>query len=141
MSRVINSETAGKERNRMTKAVVLAIRELMQQNKPDSHTRDYAAFIAVALKAIDESIERTVTPWEKRDYWVKADKFRMEWDWTKQLGEKMRNATLAEDWGEIAVLAAQVGQKLSKVDVSPRHRMGKPWVGAWQRLQELEQAD
>ncbi|KAA3645672.1 MAG: hypothetical protein DWQ07_12090 [Chloroflexi bacterium] len=140
MSRVINPETPGKVRGRMTKAVVLAIRELMQQAKPDSNTRDYAAFIAVALGAIDETVEKTVIPWEKRDYWVKADKFRMEWAWAKTLGEQMHKATLAEDWGEVAMLAVQVGQKLNKVEVSPRHRMGKPWVGAWDQLQEMERA-
>ena len=140
MSRVINPETPGKIRNKMTKAVVLAIRELMQQAKPDSNTRDYAAFIAVALEAIDGTVEQTVLPWEKRDYWVKADKFRMEWAWAKTLGEQMRTATLAEDWGEVAMLAVQVGQKLNKVEVSPRHRMGKPWVGAWKQLQEMERA-
>jgi hypothetical protein len=69
---VIKIEGAGKERKRLTRAVVLAIRELMQQTEPDSKTRDLAAFIALALLAIDETIDESVTPWEKRGYWLKS---------------------------------------------------------------------
>ena len=136
MSRVINTENIGTQRTRMCKGVVLAIRELMSQSKPDSKSRDLAAFIALSLEAIADTVEKTVTPWEKRDYWVKADRFRMEWAWAEKLAKLMHKAALAEDWPEIAMIAAQVGQQLSNVKVSPRHRMGTPWVGAWEKLTE-----
>jgi hypothetical protein len=113
----------------------------MKQSKPDSTTRDLAAFIVLSLDAISENIERTVTPWEKRDYWVKADRFRLDWAWAEQLSPELRLATLAEDWARVAMISVQVGEKLSKVQVSPRHRMGAPWVGAWQVLQAQEQKD
>jgi hypothetical protein len=34
------------------------------------------------------------------------------------------------------MLSAQIGQKLQKIKVSERHRMGKPWVGAWNKLEK-----
>jgi len=131
VSRIIQTDGVGKERNRLLKAIVISIRELMKQRVVDSNTRDLAAFISNALLAVHNTVERTVAPWEKRDYWVKADKFRMEWSWTKVTGEQMLAATRAEDWGNVAVLAAKVGQRLRKIQVSERHRMGKPWIGAW----------
>lgn len=134
LSRLIQTETVGQERKRLTKMIVISIRELMKQSNPDSSTKDLAAFIALALEAVDNTIERTVAPWEKRNYWVKADKFRREWAWAQKLGEEMRQAVFLEDWGEVAIISAQVGAKLGKLDVSPRHRMGKPWIGAWDRL-------
>ena len=136
MSRIINPDSAGKERMRLTKAVVLAVRELAQQSEPGAETRDLAAFIALALEIIFGTIETSVAAWEKRDYWVKADKFRMEWAWSGQLAGKMRTAVLAEDWGTVALVAAQVAGKLGKITVPPGHRLGRPWVGAWNELKK-----
>jgi len=135
MSRVINPESAGKERNRLTKAIVIAIRELAKQSEPNEEARDLAAFIALSLRTIADGIDVSVGAWEKRDYWVKADRFRMEWAWAGQMGEKMRAAVRNEDWGSVAMLSAQIGQKLQKVKVSEKHRMGKPWVGAYKQLE------
>ena len=135
MSRIVNPDSVGKERTRLTKAVVLAIRQLALQAGPGTESRDLAAFIALALKAIAGTIDVSVAAWEKRDYWVKADKFRMEWAWAGQLAEKMRKAVLADDWAGVAQAAAQTAQRLSKITVPPRHRLGTPWVGAWKELQ------
>lgn len=136
LGRVIKIEGAGKERKRLTRAVVLAIRELMQQTEPDSKTRDLAAFIALALLAIDETIDESVTPWEKRGYWLKADRFRLEWAWARRLGEEMREAVISEDWATIAGVAAQVAEKLDHVQVPKRNTLGTPWEGAWGQLKE-----
>ena len=134
MSRVINPDSAGKERTRLTKAIVLTIRELAKQSEPGDAARDMAAFIALALNTIADGIDISVAAWEKRDYWVKADRFRMEWAWAGQMGEKMKTAVLEDDWANVAMLSAQIAQKLHKVKVSERHRMGTPWVGAWKEL-------
>jgi hypothetical protein len=136
LSRVIKTETAAKDRTRLTRAVVLALRELMRQTQPDDHSRDLAAFISIALLEIHETIDASVTAWEKRGYWVKADRFRMEWEWTRISGEKLRQAVLDDDWAMIAITAAQVAQKLMNVDVPIRHKLGTPWVGAWSKLKE-----
>jgi len=136
LGRVINPETAAKERTQLERGIVLALRELMRQAEPDAHTRDMAAFIALALEAIWATIDSSVVAWEKRGYWIKADRFRMEWMWSEQLGKNMRQAVLAEDWGKIAQLSAQVAVRLSDVKLPQRHRLGTPWVGAWQRLSE-----
>jgi len=134
MSRVINPDSAGKERTRLTKAIVITIRELARQTNPGQEARDQAAFIALALQAIAEGIDVSVAAWEKRNYWIKADRFRMEWAWAGQMGEKMKTAILEDDWGSVAMLSAQIGEKLYKTKVSENHRMGKPWVGAYSQL-------
>jgi len=136
LSRIINPDSAGKERNRLSKAVVLAVRELAKQTQPGSESRDLAAFIVLALSTISESIDISVAAWEKRGYWVKADKFRMEWSWSGQLAKKMDRAVKADDWENVALVSVQIGQKLNKVTVPPGHRLGHPWVGAWDELQK-----
>ncbi len=136
MSRVINPEGVGKDRTRLCRSVVLALRELMRQTEPGNTSRDLAAYISLALNEIYQTIDVAVTAWEKKGYWVKADRFRMEWEWTARLSEKMRIALLAEDWASVAVLSAQIGQKLMGVKLPVRNQLGAPWVGAWGKIEK-----
>ncbi len=66
MSRVINPDSAGKQRTRLSKSIVLALRQLARQSDTGGETRDLAAFIAVALEAISQGIDASVAAWEKR---------------------------------------------------------------------------
>jgi len=134
LSRVIKIEDVGKERTRLTRAVVLSLRELMSQTAPDERSRDLTAFIVLALEAINATIDQTVTPWEKRGYWLKADRFRLDWEWTGRFAAELRQGLSDEDWAVIAGVAAQIVEKLKKVKVPQRHRLGTPWVGAWEKL-------
>ena len=134
MSRVINPDGVGKERNRLMKALAIALRELVQHNRSDSHARDLAAFMVFVLDGIAATIERTVAPWEKRDYWLKADKFRMEWAWAGKLAAELRSAVLDEDWPEIGAVLAQLGPFTQSVKLGKTHRLGTPWEGAWEKL-------
>ena len=134
MSRVINPDSAGKQRTKLSKSVVLALRQLARQSDTGGETRDLAAFIVVALEAISQGIDDSVAAWEKRGYWVKADKFRMDWAWAGPIAEKLRRAVSADDWGTVAVLSAQVAQRLNKIQVADNHRLGEPWTGAYERM-------
>ena len=136
LSRVINPDGAGKERTRLVKSIVLALRELMRQTEPNEASRDLAAYIALALIEIDETVETSVGAWEKKGYWVKADRFRMDWAWAGRLGKQMRQALLTDDWASVAMAAAQVGGKINNVEVPARNHLGTPWVGAWQKLHQ-----
>ena len=141
MSRLINPESAGKERAKMTRAIALAVRELARTNPSASsgqlnEARDLAAFIALALEAVAETIDVSVVAWEKRNYWVKADKFRMEWHWASQLAKQMRGAATAEDWGSVAQTAMQVAMKLQSIKISEKNRIGRPWEGSWGKLNQ-----
>lgn len=131
MSRVINTNKSGTERNRLAKSVVLAIRELMAQTTPDRKSMDLAAYIVLALEAINDTVESSVVAWEKRGYWVKADRFRMEWMWSKTYSQELRTALVKTRWEEVPGILVKIGSKLSDIKVSPRHRLGTPWEGAW----------
>ncbi len=134
MSRVINPDSVGKERTRLTKSIVLCIRGLAKMSEVNPEAKDMASFIALALQSISEGIDTSVAAWEKRDYWVKADKFRMEWMWAGQSAEKMKTAVLHDDWASVAMLMPQIASKFGKVEVSDNHRLGKPWTGAYTLL-------
>jgi hypothetical protein len=134
LSRIINTESVGKDRNRLLRGIVISIRGLLNQKKADGKTKDYVAFIILCLIEIDLATERTVAPWEKRDYWLKADKYRREWLWVKKSIVDLTDLLKNEDWEEIAQESIRIAINLSKTTVSPNHRMGKPWIGAYSLL-------
>jgi hypothetical protein len=112
---------------------------LAKQTEVNHETKDLAAFIALALKTISEGIDISVLAWEKRGYWVKADRFRMDWMWTGQYADKLKVAIFTDDWGTIALTIPQIAQKLSKIEVSNNHRLGQPWVGAFKQLTSVRE--
>ena len=138
MSRVINPDSAGKQRTKLIRMTALTVRELLRQPEPNDDTRDMAIFIVLSLDTIAETIDPSVAAWEKRGYWVKADRFRMEWSWAKKRADEMREALFVEDWAAVAMSAVQIAQQpqITRIEISPKHRMGKPWVGAWYRFKE-----
>jgi hypothetical protein len=140
MGRVIKTGSASKDRILLEKGIILAIRTLAEQSGIDTSTRDLLAYIALSLEAIAETIDESVVAWEKRGYWIKADHYRMEWNWTANWGEEMRQAILQEDWGAVVKITAQVTQKLSKVKISQRNRLGTPWIGSYEKLIGLNQS-
>ena len=134
MGRVINTENLATERNRLLKGMALAVREMGKKSSYDDEARDLAAFLVLALDAVAESVERSVLPWEKRGYWVKADRFRMDWAWAEALRTKIRAAVNAERPDEVALAAAVLTDKLKNVKIAEKHRMGSPWQGAWSQM-------
>jgi hypothetical protein len=134
LTRLIKTGSAGKDRILLEKGIVLAIRELARQPGMNEVTRDLLAYIALSLLSIGETIDASVAAWEKRGYWVKADHYRMEWTWASRFGDEMKQAILMEDWAEVARITGQVTQKLSKVKIAQRNRMGTPWMGTYRKL-------
>jgi hypothetical protein len=130
------SESGTTYRNRLTKSIVLAVRKLMQKGQPDKESLDMAAYVVLALEKIEESVDLSATAWEKRDYWLKADRFRMEWGWTEGRRLALEKAVLAQDWGKIATELILVAQQFNKVEVSDKNRLGEPWIGAWKVLKD-----
>jgi hypothetical protein len=134
LANVYNPDSAGKDRTRLTKTIVIALRELMRQPEPNDLTRDLAAYVVLALSEISNNIDVSVEAWEKRGYWVKADRFRLDWEWSGKLSTELKKALLAEDWGNVALCAVKIASKFSKVTIAEHHRLGTPWVGAYQLL-------
>ncbi|MEN6392453.1 MAG: hypothetical protein ABFD53_01415, partial [Anaerolineaceae bacterium] len=120
-----------KTRTQLSKFTVMAIRELMKQKQFSENTKDLVAFIVLSLKAISDTIDPSVEAWEKRGYWIKADRFRMEWNWTGAISDELKNALLADDWALVAQLTGKVAEQLSNVKIPIRTKNNTPWVGAW----------
>jgi hypothetical protein len=127
-------------RNRLTKSIVLAIRNLMGQSQPDAGSLDMAAYTVLALEKIAESVDRSAEAWEKRNYWLKADQFRQEYLWIEPSLAVLKPALLAEDWVSLVPELVQVAQRLKNVKIAQNHRIGTPWIGAWDALRKTSKS-
>lgn len=135
VTQIIKTSTPGKERAQLSKAIIITIRAFMRKKEPDKETKDILAFIILALRRISEGIDQSVLAWEKRDYWLKADKYRMEWQWTGEFSQDLDKAFQENDWGTITQIFMTIMEKFKNIKVSDRHRMGEPWHGAFQEYQ------
>ena len=134
LGRVINFESSGKDRHRLIREIIVAIRELAKVEVLDDNTRDLVSLITLNLWEINKGIDSSVLAWEKRGYWVKADRFRMEWDWTKSIADRLSASLFTEDWVEVRNLTVYIAQKFSKITIPINHRIKAPWVGSWSIL-------
>lgn len=130
MGNLINPDNSGKRRDRYVKATVLAMRELVNRKKVDDEVRDLTAFIVLTLQQIDETIDETCKAWEKRDYWIKADRFRNDWFWTKSAAVKLEQALLENKWNLVPAVVKEMAKHLQNV-TPPKRDWGTPWNGAY----------
>ena len=111
-----------------------AIRSLVAQPSPDERSKDLVAFIIISLRAINASIEGSVEAWEKRGYWVKADRFRLQWEWTARFANNLFSALESFDWSRIVVLIIQLGQRFQNVRIPKNMREPADITHSYQRL-------
>lgn len=139
MSRVVNPDNVGKQRDRLLKSVALALRQLAARSQVDAETRDLVAFMALALNEIHASLDVTCAAWEKRDYWLKADQFRRDWAWAGKTADKLERVVLGDEWQNLGMLVPALAKNLEKVTLPKRNTLGAPWVGAFAQLQKARE--
>lgn len=136
MGRVINTQTPGKERQRLINTVIFAIRELARHSQINTEVKDLSSYVALALCKVADTVDVTTTAWEKRGYWLKADQFRMEWIWAEEIGVSMKQAIIMNDWAAVMQMNLAVAEHLQSWKTVKRNRYGEPWVGAYSMLNE-----
>ena len=141
MSRVVNPDGVGKQRDRLLKCVALALRQLAMRSTVDDETRDLVAFMALALNEIHANIDVTCQAWEKRDYWLKADQFRRDWSWAGKTADKLERVVLGDQWQTLGELVPSLAKNLEKVTLPKRNTLGTPWVGSFVQLKKEREAD
>ena len=133
MSTVINPESASKFRKKLLQHVALALRASASEKETQGEYKDILAFIVLALRAITSSVDQTAIAWEKRGYWIKADRFRLEWKWAEDAETSLAQALRVEDWKTAERVGSDLAVRLKNVLVSNRMAKTQPWVGAWLR--------
>lgn len=134
MGRVINTDSPAKERNQWRRTVAEALRHLMSKKELDDEAKDLAALVVISLRGISDTIERTVEPWEKRNYYLKADRFRLEWEWSGGAAHRMEATIKADKWQELPAQLAELMPHFADIRITKLMRSPETWAGCYRVL-------
>ncbi len=134
MSRLINGNNPGTERNQLRRTIAEALRRLMTKGKVDDEAKDLIALIVYSLRGIAEGVDQSASAWEKRDYFVKADKFRMEWAWAEKYANKLEVMLRGQLWGDLPIALAELAPKFSDITITKYVRTEALWQGRYRQL-------
>jgi hypothetical protein len=134
VSRLINIDSPTTQRNRLRRGIANALRNLAQRQQLDDDARDLAAFIALALRELHAGVERSAEAWERRNYYLKADRFRSEWAWCEASGGRLEATIKAGDWARLPELLAQLAPRFSDIRIARPTRAPEAWRGSYDRL-------
>lgn len=134
MSRVISTDGPGTVRNQLRRTIAEALHHLGQKRQVDDEVKDLAALIVFCLHGIADTVDQTMAAWEKRDYYVKAERFRQEWAWVEPATEELSELIYRGQWERLPAVMGRLAPHLSDVRVKQMTRNPSLWKGAYQRF-------
>lgn len=93
-----------------------------------------SAALVYSLRAIHESTLLTIEAWEKRGYWMKADRFMREWAWSNEMAANLEDVLRHEAWDLVPGLLGELVARTADVQVKNMTRSPAVWQGAYQKL-------
>jgi hypothetical protein len=136
MSRVISIDGPGKVRNRHRRTIAEALRRLSQKPQLDDEAKDLAALIVFSLHGIADTVDRTTDAWEKRDYFLKADRFREQWRWLEPTSDELSGVIHAGQWDQLPSVLAGLMPHFADIRIKQMTRKPTLWQGAYERFMQ-----
>jgi hypothetical protein len=136
MSRIISTEGPGKIRSQHRRTIAEALRRLSLKQQLDDEVKDLAALIVLCLHRIADTVEQTTEAWDKRDYYLKADRFREEWRWVEPLADQLSGVIYEEQWNELPNVLVQLMPHFADVTIKQMTRKPSLWKGAYEKLMQ-----
>jgi hypothetical protein len=134
MSRVINTDSTGKQRNQLMRTGAEILRRLSQKSDIDADVKDMLAMLVYCFREIEEGIDQSAQAWEKRDYWVKAEELRQRWSWPGDTADQIQAMIYQEDWNRLPPLMVKLLPRFADVKITKLTRSESMWQGAYDRL-------
>jgi hypothetical protein len=132
MARVIRTEPATRTRAQVLQGASQALVGLAP-DLPLEEARERLAFLALCLAEVQRSLEETIEAWEKRGYWVKADRFRAEWHWVEEALTRVTPALRSGELGAGFEAAGQLDGRLPPPRPTRSQDREPVWKGSWER--------
>jgi len=134
MSRVINTNSPGSIRNASRRTIAEILKRMVAKRSMDDEARDMAAAIVLELDRMAATIETTCDAWEKRNYFLKADRFRLDWEWVRPAADRLRTVILDEEWPRVPLELASLFPRFGDISIAKMTRSADAWEGALARL-------
>jgi hypothetical protein len=134
MSRIIYTESPGKVRHHHRRTIAEALRRLSQKPQLDGEAKDLTALVVLSLHAIAETVDQTIDAWERRDYWMKAERFREKWRWLDPLTDELSGVIHEGQWDQLPSVLARLMPHFADIRVKRMTRKPTLWQGAYERF-------
>lgn len=134
MSRLIQVDNPTTVRNRNRRTIAELLRRLPKKSEIDDEAKDMAATIVLLLREIYTGVEQSATAWEKKDYWLKAERFMREWRWTLEMAADMDDVIRHEAWDLLPELLADLYVRFADVEIKSLTRDASFWKGGYKKL-------
>ncbi len=138
MGRVINVENPTKVRNRNRRTIAELLRRLSQKPDFDEEAKDMAAAITLCLWEIADGVGQTVEAWEKRDYWMKAERFLREWEWCGESASNLEDVIRNDAWELLPELLAELFPRFADIQIKSMTRKPPVWQGKYVELMDTD---
>ena len=130
MSRVINLNNPNKIRNQNRRTIAEILRRLMTKATLDAEARDMAAQVVICLQEINAANEQTISAWEKRGYWMKAERFLRDWEWSREMAYNLDDVIRHEAWDLLPELLLELGPHFADISIKSMTRKPDTWKAA-----------
>ena len=134
MGRIVNVDNPTKLRNQLMRTAAELLRHLSQKTAVDDDAKDMAAHLVFCLREIDAGIEASAASWEKRDYWLKAERLRQRWAWAGLAADRLEDLIRSEAWHDLPEFFSGLFPHFSSIKIQRFTREPSEWAGAYQRL-------
>lgn len=134
MSRLLNGPNPGTERNQLRRTIAEALRHLLSKKNLDDEAKDMVALIIYSLHGIAEGVDQSATAWEKRDYFLKADRFRLEWAWVETSANRLEMILRGQLWPDLPAALMELAPRFGDITVTKFVRSEAMWKGRYQQL-------
>jgi len=134
MVRIVNVESPSKLRHRARRTIAEILRRFASKSTFDAEAKDMAATLVFCLQDIAKATELTTAAWEKRNYFLKADRFRLKWEWVTPKAESLVDLIIKAQWAHLPRELAELTPYFSDIRVARMTRTSSTWQGNHQRL-------
>jgi hypothetical protein len=112
------------------------LRRLAVKKQVDDETKDMAAAMVFILRDINAGVDTSAQAWEKRDYWLKADRFRRDWEWVQEAATEVENVVRSGNWEELPRFLMDLFPHFAAIRIKRFTRNPDLWDGAYAQLIE-----
>jgi hypothetical protein len=134
MSRIVNLNSPAKVRSQNLRSIAEVLRHLADKTSFDAESKDMAASLVYFLQEINASTEQTAEAWEKRGYWMKAERFLRNWAWSIEMAANLEDVIRNDAWDLLPDLLGQLLTYTADIQVKNMTRSKDTWHGAYERL-------
>lgn len=134
MGRIVHTNRPSTQRQRLRRTIAEALHRLMRKNKPDEEAKDLVALIVFSLRELSAGVDRSAQAWEKRGYFMKADRFRRDWEWAEAMAKQLEAQLRAGDWPRLSASLGTLSVRFSDIRITRLTRSASLWEGCYRRL-------